>query len=293
VSLALAIALVAMTSLAVALLLLPLLLGRGQPAARDAYNLAVYRDQLGEVERDIGRGVLSAEQAEAARAEIGRRIIALEPADREIVAHPKPVAATVVAILVMPVAALVIYATLGSPSLPDAPFAGRGGGAQSVAGPAGHIDMQTALKRLRAHLKSHPDDLTGWLLLARTEVGLGHYQAGADAYARAADLSGHRADVMGDWGEAQVLAAGGSVTPGAEAAFNAALKDPEAAAKARYYLALALLQHGDAKAALAAWRALMRDSPADAAWLPLVRQRIAEAETRLVPAARQPPAPAK
>src|SRR4051794_22578576 len=51
-SIGLAIALVALTSLTVAGLLLPLLLRRGGAASRDAYNLAVYRDQLAEVERD-------------------------------------------------------------------------------------------------------------------------------------------------------------------------------------------------------------------------------------------------
>ncbi len=296
-SLALAIALVAMTSLAVGALLLPLLLGRGQPFARDAYNLAVYRDQLAEVERDIGRGVLSPEQAEAARAEIGRRIIALGPVSNEVLAHPKPIAATVVGILAMPVAALLIYAALGSPWLPDAPFADRGNAnananVASADTPAGHIDIKTALDRLRAHLKAAPDDMTAWVLLARTEVGLGNYEAGAEAYARAAALSGDRADVMGDWGEAQVLADDGTVTPAAAAAFKAALMNPETAPKARYYLALAQMQHGDVKGALAAWQALLRDSPSDAAWRPVVRQRIKEAAARLGLASTAPPAAA-
>ncbi|HTT78952.1 MAG TPA: c-type cytochrome biogenesis protein CcmI [Stellaceae bacterium] len=293
-SLAIAIALVTMTSVAVAALLLPLLLGRGQPFARDAYNLAVYRDQLAEVERDINRGVLNPEQAEAARAEIGRRIIALGPVSNEVLAHPKPIAAGVVAILVMPVAALLIYAALGSPSLPDAPFADRGNAntnVASTAAPAGHVDMTSALDQLRRHLKAEPDDLTGWVLLARTEMGLGNYEAGAQAYARAAALSGDRADVMADWGEAQVLAADGNVTPAAATALKAALTNPETAPKARYYLALAKLQHGDAQGALDAWRALLRDSPADAAWLPVVRQRISEAEARLGVASAAPAPP--
>ncbi|HTV90588.1 MAG TPA: c-type cytochrome biogenesis protein CcmI [Stellaceae bacterium] len=284
-SLALAIALVGMASLAAAMLLLPLLLGRGRPLARDAYNLVVYRDQLAEVERDVGRGVLSAEQAEAARAEIGRRIIALAPGTPEILPHPRPIAAATVAILALPVAALLIYGALGSPTLPDQPFAARSDAAPQPAADAnadtGHVNMQTALAQLRAHLKADPDDLTGWLLLARTEVGLDQYQSGAEAYRRAVDLSGHRADIVGDWGEAQVLAAGGTVTPAAEAAFRTALTDPETAPKARYYLALAQMQRGDAKGALAAWQALLHDSPADAAWLPVVRQRIAEASAML------------
>ncbi len=75
-SMGLALALLALTTFAVALLLAPLILrGRGA-AARDAYNLAVYRDQLAELERDVERGVLSPAEAEAAKSEIGRRILA-------------------------------------------------------------------------------------------------------------------------------------------------------------------------------------------------------------------------
>lgn len=282
-SLSLAIVLVGLTSLAVAALLLPLLLRRGRTQSRDAHNLAVYRDQLAEIERDITRGLLSGEQAGAARAEIGRRILALAPeGDGDVVANPRRIAAATVAILVLPVAALLIYAQLGSPALPDLPFADRGSAASDAAADnSDHVDMNTALAQLRAHLKTHPDDLTGWLLLARSELGLGQYQDSVDAYRRASDLSGQRADIVASWGEAQVLAANGTVTPAARQAFEAALKDPEAAPKARYYLALAQMQQGDVKGALQAWRALAADSPTDAAWLPLVNQRIAEASASL------------
>jgi len=78
-SLGLAVALIGLTCLALAILLVPLLLRRHTAASRESYNLAVYRDQLAEIERDAARGPLSAEQAEAARAEIGRRILALQP----------------------------------------------------------------------------------------------------------------------------------------------------------------------------------------------------------------------
>jgi cytochrome c-type biogenesis protein CcmH len=108
-------------------------------------------------------------------------------------------------------------------------------------------------------------------------MSLGHYADGADAYRRAADLSGHRPDILGDWGEAQVLAAGGTVTPAARDAFQAGLKDAETAPRSRYYLALARLQEGDARGALQAWTELAADSPTDAEWLPMVRQRIAQA----------------
>jgi cytochrome c-type biogenesis protein CcmH len=271
VSVGLAVALFGLTALALAMLLAPIFLRRRGPASRDAYNLAVYRDQLAEVERDLARGVLAGEHAEAARAEIARRILALKPAAAEPGTGANPRAAATVAILLLPVAAWGLYWQLGSPSLPDQPFAER----------TAPIDVKEALARLAAHLKEHPEDLTGWRLLARSEMGLGRYREAVEAYRHAADLSGQRADIAGDWGEAQVLAAGGTVTPAAQAAFAAGLRDPETAPRSRYYLALAEMQQGEVKSALEAWVALAAEAPADADWLPLVRQRIAAAASTL------------
>lgn len=281
-SIGLVIALVGLASLALALLLVPLLGRIRRTAGRDAYNLAVYRDQLDEIERDRTRGLLNTEQAEAALAEIGRRILALGPAEEGAAIGTRHVAAAVVAVVLLPVAALLLYARLGSPSLPDMPFAERGAAASGPAAdnPA-HRDMQEAIGKLRAHLRQHPDDLTGQLLLARSELSLGHFQEAAEAYGRAAELSGNRPDISGDWGEAQVLAAGGTVTPAARQAFAAALKDPEGAPRARYYLGMAQMQQGDAEGALQAWVDLEAASPASAEWLPLLRQRITEAAAAL------------
>jgi cytochrome c-type biogenesis protein CcmH len=141
--------------------------------------------------------------------------------------------------------------------------------------------MNEALAQLGTHLKEHPEDLTGWLLLARAELRRSRYQEAAEAYRRAADLSGHRADISGDWGEAQVLAADGTVTPAAREALAAGLRDPDTAPRSRYYLALGQMQQGEVKSALAAWVDLAAEAPADADWLPLVRHRIAEAASAL------------
>ncbi len=268
-SIAVTIGLTALTSLAVGLLLLPLLARQHKPRSREAYNLAVYRDQLAEIERDLARGLLTAEQAEAARTEIGRRILALDDGETLPAVGPKPLMAAIVAILAMPIAALLIYAGLGSPGLPDQPFAERAnGGTRTAAGDAATMSMQEALAKLRAHLKTHPDDLTGWLLLARSEVGLGRYREGAEAYARAVELSSDRPDIAADWGEAQVMAEG-SVTPEAVKAFEAGLKDAASAPKSRYYLALAKLEQGNPRGALQDWADLAADFAA--------RRRMAEA----------------
>jgi cytochrome c-type biogenesis protein CcmH len=272
-SLGLALAFLAMTLLAVALLLGPLILRRRAAGSRDAYNLAVYRDQLSEIERDVARGVLEPGDAGAAKAEIGRRILALNPAAGRVAASHAPLAFAIAAIVLLPFAAWTLYWDLGSPGLPDEPH-------EAVAA-APPLDVSAALKQLEAHLADHPDDLKGWLLLARTEVDLGRYIDGAEAYRHAAELSGQRPVIVGDWGEAQVMAAGGTVTPEAVAAFKAALADPEAAPRSRFYLALADFQAGDTKKALQEWVDLEAASPDDAAWLPMLRKRIADAANTL------------
>jgi cytochrome c-type biogenesis protein CcmH len=280
-SVGLAVALIGLTSLALAILLVPLLLRRHNAASRESYNLAVYRDQLTEIERDAARGLLNAEQAEAARAEIGRRILALPPSSAASTSiSSRSVAVGAIAVLAVPFAAWLIYARLGAPGLPDQPFAARTTAAKATAG-IEHIDIGEAVAKIAAHLKEHPEDLRGWLLLGRTELSLGHSAEAVDAYRHAADLSGHRADIMGDWGEAQVIAADGTVTPAAREAFEAALGDKESAPRSRYYLALAKSQQGDVKGALQGWVDLAADAPADAEWLPLVQQRTAEAAAKL------------
>jgi cytochrome c-type biogenesis protein CcmH len=268
-SLGLALAFFAMTVLAVALLMGPLILRRRAAGSRDAYSLAVYRDQLAEIERDVARGVLDPGDAEAAKTEIARRILALTPETVHATPSHAPLAFAITAIIVAPLAAWLLYWDLGSPGLPDEPH-------DAVAA-SPHLDIATALKQLEAHLADHPDDLKGWLLLARTDVDLGRYIDAAEAYRHAAELSNQRPVIVGDWGEAQVMAAGGTVTPEAVQAFKIALADPEAAPRSRFYLALADFQAGDTKKALQEWVDLEAASPDDAAWLPMLRKRIAEA----------------
>jgi cytochrome c-type biogenesis protein CcmH len=280
VSLGLAVALVAMSALAMAALLVPLWRGRRRVDPREAYNLAVYRDQLTEIERDIARGVLDGEQAAAARVEISRRILALAPSAAAAPPNSAPaVVIAAMAIVLLPVAAGTLYWQLGSPGIADLPFAERA--ASPAAGPreaaAAPVDIAAAVTKIEAHLKEHPDELQGWILLGRAQLSLEHYAAAVDAYRHAADLSGQRPDLVGDYGEAQVLAAGGVVTVPAQQAFEAARRDPESAPRSRYYLALARAQQGDTKTALQEWVDLAAESPKDAVWLPLLRQRIAEA----------------
>jgi cytochrome c-type biogenesis protein CcmH len=280
VSLGFMLALLALTLLAMALILAPLLWRRREAVSSEAYNLAVYRDQLAEIERDVDRGVLNGDEAESARTEIARRMLALPqnsaapPNNTQERATLGSMALIAGAVVALPFVAWTLYWQLGSPTLPDDPYAARRAQAASAIGP--HTDIAAAVAKLADHLHDHPDDLTGWVLMGRSEIDLGRYHDAADAYRRAADLSNQRPDIVGDWGEALVLEAGGTITDAAKADFEAAMKDPGSAPRSRYYLALAKLQHGDAKGALQDWVDLEADSAPDAAYMPLLQRRIAD-----------------
>ena len=105
---------------ALAAVLWPLL--RPPPAADDrgAGDLAVYKDQLAEVERDLGRGLIRPEEAAAAKLEIERRLL------RALPGGPDPVppvatrggqAALVVAVLLLPAVSGALYLGLGAPTV--------------------------------------------------------------------------------------------------------------------------------------------------------------------------------
>lgn len=272
----------AMTAAATAFLLHPLLRRAGKgDGPRPDWDLHVYRDQLDEVGRDLARGVIGPAQAEAARAEIGRRMLAAADARP---ASPPPrtpaprTARLVAAVLAaaVPLGALAVYVPAGRPDLPARPFASRGPVADAP--PA---EVLQALDRLNRHLAENPDDLQGWLLTGQVYDRMGRFAESAEAYRKALSISQGDPAIASSFGEAQVRADGGIVGPEARRAFEGALEHDPGDMRARYYLALVRAQAGDDAGALERWAELVRLSPADAPWLPVVRRQIAEAAGRL------------
>lgn len=272
-----------LTALAVLALLRPLLAPRGAPAARSAYDLAVYRDQLAEVERDLARGVLSAEAAEAARTEIERRILAAADAPAHVpgpaaAGHgsaprrlPKALAGAIA--VALPLLALGAYVQLGAPGLPGAPVAERAVVTDD--------DMAVLVEQLAQRMAERPDDVRGWLLLARSYASLGRYQDSATAYAAAIAHGAEGAEVQSAYGEALTAAANGQITVAAKMAFDAAVAQDPGEPRARFYLALAKAQAGNLDDALADWVALEAEAPADAPWRGAVTAQIEQAAAEL------------
>jgi len=260
---------------------LPLLSGAHALPGRGQYDRAVYRDQLREVERDLARGVLSPREADSARLEIQRRLLAVDVAGGPVVERlvRSPRAATAVALFVV-LGTAGLYWRLGAPALPDVPFADRpvatqepGAGSEQ----APHKDMRDAAARLEQKLQADPANGAGWVLYARTESMLGDWQKAADAYKHAIDLGLKDADVLAGYGEMQVMAADGIVSPAAHDTFAAALTADAGNGVARYYLALADSQAGDGHKAVSEWLELAAGLPEDSQMREAIANRIAEA----------------
>ena len=142
--------------------------------------------------------------------------------------------------------------------------------------------VMQAIAKLEQHLKDEPNDLQGWLLMAQTYTRMGRFDDSVEAYRHAVGISqGKEPGILSSYAEAMIAANQGMVPEEATRTFEAVLQSDPNDARARYYLALARGQAGDMRGALDRWVELAAQSPADAPWLPTVRQRITETAGQL------------
>ena len=253
--------------------------------------LAIYRDQLGEVDRDLDRGVIGETEAKAARTEISRRLLRAGQESEEggTAASPRPRSVATMAIIAMPLAALAFYLFVGSPEMPAEPLAAR------LSAPTDKQDIATLVARIEAHLATNPDDGKGWQILAPVYLRLGRYDEAVKAYGNVIRLLGSTADTELDLGEALMSASGGTVTADARAAFERAAKLDPTSVRPRFYLALALGQAGKTDEAIAAWKALLDGAPKTAPWVAVAQSELAKLEggttTAVTEGAAAPPGP--
>ncbi len=266
----------ALTLAALAFLLIPLSRMRDATRDRAQADLGVYRAQLAELETEVARGLIGPAEAEAARLEVQRRLLKADAAgaERHQTGSPRLTLITIVAIAVaVPLFATLLYLRLGNPGLPGQPL-DQMARERATAAEQQLAQVSNIVDRLRQRLIEQPDDLRGWLLLGRTLVALQRYPEAVTAYEAAARLAPRDAAAQTGYGEALTMTAEGSVTPSAAAAFaRAAAIDPKAPT-ARYYLGLAKFQDGNAAGAYDDWMALAQEAPADASYLPMLKERL-------------------
>ena len=256
-----------MTAAAIFAVLWPL--GR-RGSAEGGSDLAVYRDQLDEIARDRAEGRIGEAEADAAKTEVSRRLIAAaDAADKEaLVVGAAPVwrrrAAALIGLVLLPLGATAFYLALGSPQLPGQPLAERAATVQQ------DNSIQTLIARVEAHLEKNPDDARGYEVVAPVYLRLGRFTDAVNARRKAIALAGENAQRQSDLGEALVALGNGVITADAKAAFERALELDRNDLKALYFIGLAAEQDGDRKKAAAIWLTMLKDAPADAPWVPMV-----------------------
>jgi cytochrome c-type biogenesis protein CcmH len=274
-----------LTVAAAVLLLSPLLRATARATRYDEGEAAVYRDQLRELERDKAQGLISAEDADYARAEIGRRLLAVAgraPSDDGGDAAGESAAGTLgekprrgsryglsqaFILLCLPAIGLAGYLEIGSPGTPDAPLATR------IENPGDDINL--LITKVERHLADNPDDGNGWNVLAPVYFRVGRVDDAELAYRNAIRLLGADPDRLNGLGETLVTRNDGIVTEDAAQAFEAARRMSPNNPRADYYLALALEQGGRRAEALKAFQEIAAASPANAPWMELINRHIA------------------
>jgi cytochrome c-type biogenesis protein CcmH len=267
-----------LTAIVLFFLLGPLYRARVVERQRAAFDAAVYRDQLDEVESDRERGLIGYKEAEAARIEIARRLLDADAREREGVAdeHRVPNRGVMVAVAIaLPLLALGFYLVYGSPKLPDQPLAAR------LEDNGNEQDIEVLVARVEARLREHPEEGEGWEAIAPVYMAWRRYADAAEAYGQAVRLLGETPKRLVGQGQALVLANDGIVTEPARGALEKALAlDPEQV-QARILLIIAKEQDGKLDEAIADWKALLNKAPADAAWRKSAEQRLADDEAKL------------
>lgn len=282
------------------LLVLALMRGQRHTGPAETFDLQVYRDQLGEVDRDLGRGVISEEDAERLRTEISRRILTADAKAQEQAdagTQPPVLGAVTAAVIgsMLVGGSYYIYTQIGAPGYGDLGLASRmemaeiarenrpsqqdaEGQVPQTGSPEVQPEYAALVDRLRGAVAERPGDLQGHVLLARSEAAMGNYVAAYSAQQQVLSIKGDAATGKdyADLADMMILAAGGYVSPEAERVLEAALtREPENDV-ALYYMGLMMAQTGRPDIAFRLWDRLVRQSPPDASWLPPILSQIEE-----------------
>ncbi|MEL6702123.1 MAG: c-type cytochrome biogenesis protein CcmI, partial [Pseudomonadota bacterium] len=272
---------------------------------------AIYAAQLKEIDRDLARGVLDPADAERMRAEVARRL--LDHADvTPAVSAPTSTTPLVIGLALTAVIALGTYALIGAPGRGDLPLEARKAALDARAdtrpsqaeaeaafnatraAPGAEADSRLSqmVAQLRTAMQSRPEDVEGLALLARNEAILGNYQDAVAAQRQLLSVKGDAATLQDRAALADllILAAGGFVSPEAEAVLTDLRARDPANGTARYYLGLMHSQSGRADLAFRLWAPLLAEYPVGAPWSDPIRDQIediaAVAGVNYVPPAR-------
>ena len=272
-----------------AVILRPLL--RDAPTAGPQQDgSAIYRDQLREIDAELERGLLGPVEAEAARAEVARRLIAVDqgtpPALRAGLSDASLSRIALGLAAGLPALAIGLYLSVGAPFVTDRPLSAR------VSAPAETAKVDELIQAVELRLRQNPEDGQGWDVIGPVYMKQGRFHEAADAFSKATRLLGETSRRLAGFAESTVLANDGIVTEPARTAYEKLARLEPKRIEPRFWLALAKEQDGRLEAAMADYQALLKDAPPDATWQPMVVERIDTVRAKLGLSATAPTASA-
>lgn len=278
----------ALTVVALAFMVVPLVRKvkvEAKDTARAEFDLTVYKDQLKEIDRDMDRGVLSEDQAQAARTEIERRMLAAaqdkdEAAPKADASSPGLSMALMIAIVIaVPAGTIGGYYYLGQPGAQDQPLAQRQQQMQNHAqGGQSNEEMRAQamelIAKLEQRLKDNPNDLEGWAIMADVHTAMNKFNEAAAAYEHIAKLTDRHPEPLVLWAESLIYAENTVVIPAAVELLKEVKEKDPSEPRSYFYLALERQQHDDLEAAMDEYVQLLKVSPSDAEWVPQIQDRL-------------------
>lgn len=250
-----------------------------------SHDLAVYKQQLQEVEDEKARGLLGDAEFKSARIEISRRILAASDTSGSgrSATNASPIAPYVM-ISLLATLTMGIYLIYGSPEQSDQPLSARVSpdGAPPVArvSPDSVPPVEMLVARVEERLRSNPEDGAGWSVIAPVYMRLGRYADAASAFNKVIELLGETPERIADVGEALTFANDGNVGDEARAAFRKAQVKEPSNERAGFWLGVADEQSGKLAEAADAYKKLIkRGLPANVE--AVVKQRLAGVDAKL------------
>jgi cytochrome c-type biogenesis protein CcmH len=250
-----------MVVIALAWLLWPLLrAGRRSTVERHIANATIYRDQFADLDSDLRRGTLSEAQYAEAKGELERRLLEEGRAETRTTAAPlKPSRSTAIVIaLAVPVVAGLMYWKLGAPDA-FSPIATPVDAAHQL----NPEQVSQMVEQLAARLQKEPDNVEGWVILAKTYYTMRNFPEAAAAYEKLNQLVPNEPDLLADYADALAMSQGRSIAGKPLELVNAALKADPTHWKALAMAGTAAFDRKDYKGAVEYWERLRASQPAD------------------------------
>ena len=251
----------AMAAVALGWVLWPLLRpGSARSVEHAAANVSIFKDQFADLDADLARGTISADQHAEAKRELERRLLdeVRDSVDSTRAAQPARRWSAAIIALIAPLAAAGLYWQIGNPAA-FSPMIAKTPDESGVT----REQIETMVTQVKQRLEKEPGNTEGWSILARTQYALGNFAESAAAYEKLSVLIPNNADVLADYADALAMGQGRSFAGKPLELMQLALKIDPTQWKALAMAGSEAFDRNDYEAAIDYWQRLQSTAPAD------------------------------